>query len=146
MTGELTAGNLTALSRAHLPLVVIDPMNLPRARVTSVGSTNFAGGLAATEHLLSLGHRRIAYIGGPTTAGCSQARLHGYRAALEAAGTPLCPEYVRTGPFCHEPAWHAVRSCSTCRKRRRRSSRATTRSRSASSRRPAPAASAFPPI
>jgi LacI family transcriptional regulator len=102
VTGELTAGNLTALSRAHLPLVVIDPMSLPRARVTSIGSTNFAGGLAATEHLLSLGHRRIAYIGGPTTAGCSQARLHGYRAALEAAGTPLCPEYVRTGPFCHE--------------------------------------------
>jgi LacI family transcriptional regulator len=102
VTSELTAGNLAALSRANLPLVVIDPMSLPRSRVTSIGSTNFAGGLAATEHLLSLGHRRIAYIGGPATAGCNQARLHGYRAAMEAAGAPVCPEHVQAGPFRHD--------------------------------------------
>ncbi|MEU8248834.1 substrate-binding domain-containing protein [Nonomuraea sp. NPDC048916] len=99
VTSELTSGQLAALSRAHLPLVVIDPLNLPRARVTSVGSTNFAGGLAATQHLLSLGHRRIAYIGGPATAACNQARLHGYRAAMEAEGVPVLPDHVRTGHF-----------------------------------------------
>src|SRR6185437_9222223 len=75
VTGELTSGQLAALSRARLPLVVIDPLNLPRTRVTSVGSTNFAGGLAATQHLLGLGHRRIAYLGGPTIAACNQARM-----------------------------------------------------------------------
>src|SRR4051794_15947652 len=48
VTSELTAAHLTALARAHLPLVVIDPLDLPRARVTSIGSTNFSGGLAAT--------------------------------------------------------------------------------------------------
>ncbi|MEV0592878.1 LacI family DNA-binding transcriptional regulator [Nonomuraea cavernae] len=99
VTSELTSGQLAALSRARLPLVVIDPLNLPRARVTSVGSTNFAGGLAATHHLLSLGHRRIAYIGGPATAACNQARLHGYRAAMEAEGVPVPPGYVQTGHF-----------------------------------------------
>jgi LacI family transcriptional regulator len=101
VTGDLTAGQLGALSRVHLPLVVIDPLNLPRAHVTSVGSTNFAGGLAATQHLLSLGHRRIAYLGGPATAACNQARLHGYRAALEAEGVPMPPGYVRTGHFLY---------------------------------------------
>jgi LacI family transcriptional regulator len=102
VTGELTAGQLTALSRAHVPLVVIDPLNLPRARVTSVGSTNFAGGLAATQHLLSLGHRRIAYLGGPATAACNQARMHGYRAAMEAEGAAVIPGYVRTGHFRYQ--------------------------------------------
>ena len=61
VTSELTGADLTALSRARLPVVVIDPLNLPSTRVTSVGSTNFAGGMAATHHLLDLGHRKIAY-------------------------------------------------------------------------------------
>ncbi|WP_433518701.1 LacI family DNA-binding transcriptional regulator [Nonomuraea sp. CA-143628] len=99
VTSELTSAQLTALSRAHLPLVVIDPLNLPSVRVTSIGSTNFTGGFAATQHLLSLGHRRIAYLGGPASAACNQARLHGYRAAMEAEGVPVPPAYVQTGRF-----------------------------------------------
>ncbi|MFG1705718.1 LacI family DNA-binding transcriptional regulator [Nonomuraea sp. M3C6] len=99
VTTELTARQLTALSRARVPLVVIDPLNLPRTRVTSIGSTNFAGGLAATHHLLSQGHRRIAYIGGPATAACNQARVAGYRAAMEAEGAPVIPGYVQSGHF-----------------------------------------------
>ncbi|WP_406313310.1 substrate-binding domain-containing protein [Streptosporangium sp. NBC_01639] len=103
ITSELTAGQLAALSRVRLPLVVIDPLNLPQTRgVTSVGSTNFAGGLAATQHLLTLGHRRIAYLGGPATAACNQARLHGYRAAMEAAGAPVPPGHVRAGHFHYQ--------------------------------------------
>ena len=57
--------------------------------MTSVGSTNFAGGLLATQHLLDLGHRRIAYLGGPAAAACNQARMHGYRGAMEAGGAPV---------------------------------------------------------
>ncbi len=102
VTDDLTAAELRALSRAHLPLVVIDPLEMPHSRVTSVGSTNFAGGVAATRHLLSLGHRRIGYVGGPVAAACNQARMHGYRAALEAAGAPAPEEYVRTGSFRYQ--------------------------------------------
>src|SRR5206468_5607970 len=98
---DQTAVDLGALSRARLPLVVIDPLNLPRARVTSVGSTNFAGGLAATQHLLSLGHRRVAHVGGPRTAACNQARMHGYLAAMEAVGAPVLPGYIRGGHFLY---------------------------------------------
>jgi LacI family transcriptional regulator len=102
VVNDLTAGDLTALARAHLPLVVIDPLNMPQARVTSVGSTNFAGGLVATQHLLELGHRRIAFVGGPLTAACNQARMHGYRAAMEAEGAPVPDAYVRNGHFRYE--------------------------------------------
>jgi LacI family transcriptional regulator len=102
VASELAATHLTALSRARIPVVVVDPLNLPSARVTSVGSTNFAGGMAATHHLLDLGHRQIAYLGGPATAICNQARMHGYRGAMEAEGAPVPDDYVRTGRFSYE--------------------------------------------
>jgi LacI family transcriptional regulator len=102
VVNDLTEGDLTALARAHLPLVVIDPLNMPHARLTSVGSTNFTGGLVATQHLLGLGHRRIAFVGGPFSAACNQARMHGYRAAMEDAGAPVVDAYVRNGHFRYE--------------------------------------------
>jgi len=89
-------GDLAALARARLPLVVIDPLNLPQSQVTSIGATNFVGGLAATEHLLSLGHRRIAYLGVNGASAYDRARMHGYRAALEAADVAVPDGYVRS--------------------------------------------------
>jgi LacI family transcriptional regulator len=102
ITSELTAADLAALSRARLPLVVVDPMNVVQPDVTSVGSTNFAGGMAATQHLLSLGHRRIAYLGGPPTSGCNQARMNGYRGAMEAAGLPVPKDYIWLREFLYD--------------------------------------------
>ncbi|WP_232664503.1 LacI family DNA-binding transcriptional regulator [Pseudonocardia sp. TRM90224] len=102
VTGALSTAHVDALAQVGMPLVVIDPLNLPRADVTSVGSTNFAGGMTATRHLLGLGHREIAYIGGPPSSGCNQARLHGYRAALEGAGVAHRPELVINDEFHYE--------------------------------------------
>jgi LacI family transcriptional regulator len=102
VVNDLTSEHLAALSRARLPLVVIDPLNPPRSHVTSVGSTNFAGGLAATQHLLALGHRRVAFMGGPASAACNQARMHGYRAAMEAHDVPVLDGYVRNHGFLYE--------------------------------------------
>jgi LacI family transcriptional regulator len=102
VTSVQTTAHLNALTRAGLPLVVLDPLHLPHSDVNSVGSTNFAGGMAATQHLLALGHRRIAYLGGPAIAVCTQARMHGYRAAMEADGVPLPRAYARTGEFTYE--------------------------------------------
>lgn len=98
---DLTAGDLAELDRVRLPVVVVDPKALPQARVTSVGSTNFAGGLAAAQHLLALGHRHIAYLGGDSTA-ANQPRMHGYRAALEGHGVKIPDTYIRVGRFLYE--------------------------------------------
>ena len=46
----------------------------------------------AAEHLVGLGHRRIAYIGDQFGYQSDTERLAGYREALDAAGIPLLPE------------------------------------------------------
>jgi len=102
VTSELTAPQLEQLRGEHIPLVVVDPVNLPDAGLPSVGTTNWAGGLAATDHLVSLGHQRIGAIAGPPDYLCSRARLDGYRSALDRARVPFRPEFIRHGDFQHE--------------------------------------------
>jgi LacI family transcriptional regulator len=99
---ELTAEQLDELREADIPLVVIDPMNLPEPDLPSVGCTNWAGGMAATDHLVGCGHRRIGAIGGPSSSLCSRARIDGYRSALDRAGLSFDPGLVRHGDFQHE--------------------------------------------
>ncbi len=94
---DIHHGDLSALSSSRIPLVVIDPLSVPRRDIPSVGTTNFSGGMAATQHLLELGHRRIAHLGANSELIFSQARLHGYRAALEAAGIASRDSYVYHG-------------------------------------------------
>lgn len=87
---ELTVAQQSQLATRGIPLVVLDPTGEPLHETPSVGATNWSGGLAATRHLLDLGHRRIAMISGPPEWPCCRARLDGYRAAMDAAGaTPL---------------------------------------------------------
>lgn len=96
---ELTDAQITALDRARVPLVAIDTLSLPSVEVATVGSTNATGGVDATEYLLGLGHRRIAFVGGPATSTCGQARLHGYLAAMSNARLPVDPDLVSNGLF-----------------------------------------------
>ncbi|SDT34283.1 transcriptional regulator, LacI family [Friedmanniella luteola] len=109
VTTEMTSDHLDAFERARLPLVLIDPVNPPpRQDTVSVGATNWAGGMTATQHLTALGHRRIAYIGGEPGATCSQARLYGYHAALAQAGIAQDPQLVRSGHFDAETGYAAT--------------------------------------
>lgn len=82
-----------------VPLVVVDPAGSPALEAPTIGAANWAGGLAATEHLLSLGHRRIGLIAGPPRLLCSRARFDGYRAALEGAGLTFDEALVVPGDF-----------------------------------------------
>src|SRR5579862_5384772 len=102
VTTTLTTAQVGQLRGAGIPLVVIDPANTPPPDIPSVGATNWAGGMAATEHLLSLGHRRIGAITGPADYLCSRARVDGYRSALERAGVEFDQALVRHGDFQHE--------------------------------------------
>ncbi|MET8495503.1 LacI family DNA-binding transcriptional regulator [Streptomyces cellulosae] len=98
------------LSVLGVPLVVVDPDGSPGLDVPTIGAANWSGGLAATQHLLSLGHRRIGLIAGPPRLLCSRARLDGYRAALEGAGVTPDEELVVPGDFRPEAGYAGCRA------------------------------------
>jgi LacI family transcriptional regulator, xylobiose transport system transcriptional regulator len=87
------------LAASGIPLVAVDPTGEARHPVPSVAASNWSGAVAATRHLLDLGHRRIGVIGGPAEWLCSRERLEACRAAMETMGVPLDPRLVRTGRF-----------------------------------------------
>jgi LacI family transcriptional regulator len=106
---EIAAELRNALAAAGMPLVMIDPLVIPED-VPSIGVTNWAGGLAATEHLIELGHRRIGVLAGPPGVSSGVARVHGFRAALENAGLKVDPELIRPGDFGFSPARDNVKA------------------------------------
>jgi LacI family transcriptional regulator len=75
----------------------------------TVGATNFTGGVTAAEHLLSLGHRRIAHAGGPQSFDCSHARLAGYSSALRQAGIELDESLITHSTFSYDAGRRAAR-------------------------------------
>jgi LacI family transcriptional regulator, galactose operon repressor len=93
---------LLAAEEAQLPVVAIDPIDTSDSRVVSIGSTNWAGGRSATEHVIRLGHRRIAWIGGPRGSAPSAERFHGYQAALHSADISPDPALIRHDTFSVE--------------------------------------------
>jgi LacI family xylobiose transport system transcriptional regulator len=99
---DLSSDHKHQLRSRNIPFVVVDPSGDPAPDVPSIGSANWSGGYQATRHLIEQGHRDIAMITGPEDMMCSTARLSGYRAALDAAGIPVRPEYVRVGEFHHQ--------------------------------------------
>lgn len=104
LSGLAPAQRAQLISR-DIPFVVLDPAGDPGEDVPAIGATNWQGGLAATRHLLELGHRRIGVIGGPDGIMCSRARIDGYRAALETAGIRYDPALIRGGDFHHEAGY-----------------------------------------
>jgi DNA-binding LacI/PurR family transcriptional regulator len=92
---ELSPAQYAWLDHHRIPYVLIDPAHEPPPGVVSVGAANWQGGVSATEHLLGLGHRRIAVIAGQRRTVWGGARMAGYRSALASAGLRHRAEYVR---------------------------------------------------
>lgn len=68
-----------------IPTVAVDREN-PDLRMDCVVADNFGGSVAATKHLLALGHRRIACIARASGLSNATERVRGYQAALREAG------------------------------------------------------------
>ena len=102
VTSELTMPQLRQVREEGIPLVVVDPVNLPEPDLPSVGATNWAGGLAATDHLLGLGHRRIGAIGRPGRLPVQPGPDRRLPVGAERAGVAFDRALVRHGDFQHE--------------------------------------------
>jgi LacI family transcriptional regulator len=102
ITFDAAVDPVRSLVVGGFPVVVVDPQRVSNTDCVSIGATNFTGGLTATEHLLSLGHRRIAHAAGPSGITCSQARLAGHLSALRHAEVPIDESLVVHADFSYD--------------------------------------------
>ncbi|GAA2617094.1 LacI family DNA-binding transcriptional regulator [Dactylosporangium fulvum] len=98
---------IQALVESRLPTVFVDAVGTG-LRATWVASDNADGARQITEHLLGLGHRRIARITGTETDPAGRDRLAGIRAALAVAGVPEDPGLARKSDWSTEGAYRAA--------------------------------------
>lgn len=99
----VTGGTFTredvARVRAMPPVVLIGRHDAP---FPSVRVDNVGAGVAATRHLIELGHRRIACLAGPPTSLTALDRLEGYRRALAESGVAPRADDVVAAEFSLE--------------------------------------------
>ena len=81
--------------RVEVPIVIIDEQE-PGGVIHSVAVDDFEGARLAVEHLLTLGHRRIGYVGVANRPKSNRYRLQGCQAALQAAGISPDPTLIFT--------------------------------------------------
>jgi LacI family transcriptional regulator len=106
LTGCMSDSVLQAAGR-ELPTVITGrPLSSPG--LFALHFDDEGGARMATEHLLGLGHRRIAMIGGDPLHPDSQARERGFRAALAAAGMAVDESLLLDGDYTEEGGMRAV--------------------------------------
>lgn len=100
-------GTLERLRRWRLPVVLVTRY-LPGSDADYVGADNVAGAAMGTEHLLALGHRRIAFIGGPAHSSARSDRLRGFRDAMARRGLSVDETLLLTAPPTRDGGYHAI--------------------------------------
>ncbi len=115
LTGRLTDHALKTCARS-VP-VVVTGRSLKAPGLFSLNFDNFEGARLATQHLIELGHRHIAYITGDALHPDAIERQRGYRAALEAAGIGYDSSLVVAGEFHERSGMLAVNHLFETRRR-----------------------------
>ena len=100
-----TAEEARQLRQTNIPTVLIDAHT---PLFSNVAIDDEAGGYAATQHLLALGHRHLGFISdrfdNDLGNGSSEARFNGFCRALHEAGLAVNPAHVRHGIHGRRPA------------------------------------------
>lgn len=123
-TGDVDRGSVESLMEAQVGIIIaatlldtdaqvrelaasVPIVNVTRrvAGIDSVYSDDWAGALAATEHLISLGHERIAHVTATPYEG-QEERRQSYAAAMDSAG--LTPEIVTADEYTQQAAERAA--------------------------------------
>ncbi len=97
MGGHLEDNRLTRLAQ-HIPVIAIG-RNIMGLEDYCIDIDHTYGAMLGTQHLIDLGHRRIAHITGRRDHEDARARLAGYRRSLERAGIVYDPQLVVEGDF-----------------------------------------------
>jgi LacI family transcriptional regulator len=104
-----TDAEIRRMAEEDVPIVMLDRAHRALPAITV---DDHEGGRMAAEHLLALGHRRIAFLGDEETNlfgfDSSARRREGYEAAMEAAGVPLEPDWILRRPHGRRRAREAA--------------------------------------
>lgn len=92
---------------SEIPCVVVD-LDLSGKKVCTISIDNVKASKDAVNHLIELGHKKIAMVNGKSTASVSRQRYIGYEQALKEAGIEINPEYIANGNFEEEEAYQAT--------------------------------------
>jgi LacI family transcriptional regulator len=100
-------GLVQSLTGVRTPMVMVD-RGLDGVDADLVRIDHEYGAYLATRHLLELGHRDIATIGGPASTSVAQMRLAGYRRALKEAGIEVPRERMLESDFTSTGGYNAA--------------------------------------
>lgn len=95
IAGKVPSLFLSQLSKYKIPLVFVD-FYPPHGDYNVVLIDNIKGGYLATKHLIELGHKNIAFVGGDITHPSITDRLIGYKQALESSNIPINQNFIIT--------------------------------------------------
>jgi len=101
MTSQPDDGSLKDMVNRHSNVVIIDE-DVPGIHAPRLFVENEVGARLATDHLIKMGHRRIAHIGGPVGLLSGQERAHGFRTAMDEAGLVPDQNLIIAGDYTPE--------------------------------------------
>lgn len=95
LAGKMPPGLIEYISQYDLPIVFID-YKPAKGKYFGVLMDNVDGTMQAVAHLIEKGHKKIAFIGGDVLHPSIQARLEGYKQALNNANIPINDKLIIT--------------------------------------------------
>lgn len=121
LNGTLTDGAMLVTPTvvevtSDVPVVAVDPHTGP-SNLTTVASQNLEGAVAATSHLIELGHTRIGFLAGRPDLESARLREQGYIEAVVRAGLSYDKDLIRVGGFTPEQAEEPARELLTLQDR-----------------------------
>ena len=98
---------LRSLIERGTPIVLADE-DSPGVNAPAVFANNYIGGCQATQYLIDLGHRKIAFITGPLNVMSARERLRGYQETLRKNGLKVNEKLIKNGNYAYEGGYKAT--------------------------------------
>jgi LacI family purine nucleotide synthesis repressor len=105
---RVTDEDIAVMERRKIKAVFLDRL-IQNETMGSIVFDSYEDSYKATKYLISLGHRKIAYISGVDTMFDSVQRKQGYLAALREHNYPVDSDYILQGYFEEEGSYNAVK-------------------------------------
>lgn len=95
------------LKSINYPCILFD-LYIENPLVSCIGTDNVKGAFMAVEHLIKLGHKKIAFINGHKEAFVSYERMDGYYLAMQRYNLPIDNELIKYGDYSDQSAEKAA--------------------------------------